>query len=291
MAEIPHARSPISEPLDQTEGNGVFNASDLMWQINREAVLLLAGPRALLMQLAHPLVALGVFHNSRFPHDSIGRLRRTLDAMLGIIFGDREAAETWGNHLARIHARIQGVTPRALTGIPSGSAYNALDPDLLLWVHATLLDSAREAYEAFVRRLSDAEKDRFYRESLRMAPFLRIPEERLPPNWQALAAWMKELETDGTLEVTEEAKMLARDVLWPRLGIPLGPAAAPLRLVTAGLLPPTLRDGFDLPWSPARERAFALAQTAILRTRRLLPDRIRTFPMARKPPRAPAPPF
>ena len=283
MARIPHTLASSQARRDPPQPRGIFDASDLMWQINREAVLLLAGPRALLMQLAHPLVALGVFHSSDFPHDSIGRLRRTLDAMLGIIFGSREEARAWGDHLAEIHRGVRGVTPRTLGGTPPGTPYSALDPDLLLWVHATLLDSARVAYETFVRSLSAEERDRLYAESRRMAPLLRIPEESLPPDRRALEAFMLETEANGTLEVTDEARALARDVLWPRVGIPLGAVSAPLRFVTAGLLPAPLRSAFELPWSPAREKAFALTGSLVRCGHRLLPDRIRTFPKARHP--------
>ena len=64
---------PRADPI-----SGFYGPGSRMWRINREAVLLGAGPAALLLQLAHPLVAEGVAHHSRFEEDPTRRLRNTL---------------------------------------------------------------------------------------------------------------------------------------------------------------------------------------------------------------------
>ena len=118
-----------------------FNGPDsAMWLVNREAVLLASGPAALLLQVAHPLVAEGVAAHSDFEADPFGRLRRTLRTTLALVFGDGPAAERAVQRLSRVHASVRGGVHDPLARAASGaSAYRALDPALLLWVQATLV--------------------------------------------------------------------------------------------------------------------------------------------------------
>src|SRR5260370_40958496 len=129
---------------------GSFPDDSIIRRVNRENVLLLGGGRALLMQLAHPLVAAGVDEHSDFRDRPIRRLRRTVQMMMAIVFGDRETALAAARSVNRVHGRVQG------------AGYRALDPDLLLWVHATLVDSSLATYETFVRPLRDEEREGFY---------------------------------------------------------------------------------------------------------------------------------
>src|SRR5919106_5867291 len=101
-----------------------------MAEVNRERVLLVGGQRALILQLAHPLVAAGVADHSDFPARAMERLRRTLDLSLATIYGTPEEA-------AAATARIRAVHDR-VTGRAGDRSYAANDPPLLLWVNATL---------------------------------------------------------------------------------------------------------------------------------------------------------
>ena len=57
-------------------GSGLYGPASEAWRLNREAMLLLgAGPRALLLQIAHPLVAAGVADHCDFRTDPWRRLR------------------------------------------------------------------------------------------------------------------------------------------------------------------------------------------------------------------------
>ena len=55
-------------------------------------LLLGAGPRALLLQLAHPLVAAGVAEHSDFRADPWRRLDGTLRSYLRIVYGSTPAS-------------------------------------------------------------------------------------------------------------------------------------------------------------------------------------------------------
>src|SRR3977135_156574 len=132
---------------------GLFREDAITRRVNRENILLLGGGRALLMQLAHPKVAAGVDEHSDFRTHPIRRLRRTVLMTMAIVFGERETALAAARAVNQTHARVRG------------QEYRALDPDLLVWVHAALVDSALVTYQAFVQRLTATEREDFYQES------------------------------------------------------------------------------------------------------------------------------
>src|SRR2546427_8601841 len=132
--------------------DGLYAEDSITRRVSRENILLLGGGRALLMQLAHPKVAAGVDDHSDFRKHPIRRLRRTVHMTMAIVFGERETALAAARSVNQVHARVRG------------DGYSALDPDLLLWVHATLVDSALVTYQAFVGRLTSREREDFYQE-------------------------------------------------------------------------------------------------------------------------------
>src|ERR671935_2647144 len=131
----------------------MFGPGSLTWRVNGESVLLLGGGRALVLQVAHPKVAAGVAEFSDYREDPWGRLYRTLDTTLKIVFGDAPTSRAASESLRRVHERVRGVDDR-------GEPYRALDPELLLWVHATLIDTSLTVYERYVAPLTAREKSR-----------------------------------------------------------------------------------------------------------------------------------
>src|SRR5438309_5699708 len=163
-------------------------------RVNRENILLLGGGRALLMQLAHPKVAAGVDDHSDFRSRPIRRLRRTVLMTMAIVFGERETALAAARSVNQAHGRVRG------------EDYRALDPDLLLWVHATLVDSALVTYEAFVQRLTASEREDFYQESKLLGELLGIPRERFPAMLSDFGQYMRQMLVEGEVRVTARAK-------------------------------------------------------------------------------------
>src|SRR5436190_1017547 len=100
----------------------VFGPGSMTWRINGEAVLLLGGGRALILQVAHPKVAAGVAEFSDLRTHPWARLYRTLDTTLTIVFGDRAASRGASQRLRRVHERVAGFDDRR-------EPYRALDPD------------------------------------------------------------------------------------------------------------------------------------------------------------------
>ncbi len=246
---------------------GLYPEGSITRTVNRENVLLLGGGRALLMQLAHPKVAAGVDEHSDFRVRPIRRLRRTIRMTMAIVFGDRKTALAAARAVNRVHARV------------TGDGYRALDPDLLLWVHATLVDSALVTYETFVRRLRAKEREEFFQESKLLGELLAIPRQHFPATHRDFERYVERMLADGTVTVDTTARELSRQVLRPRLRLLPGTAMVPFEMITAGLLPPTLREQYGLAWGPAQRRAYRLAVKAVPRIVALTPPVLRVWPL------------
>ncbi|MDP9342859.1 MAG: DUF2236 domain-containing protein [Actinomycetota bacterium] len=252
---------------------GLFGPGTVAWRVNGEGVLLLGGPRALLMQIAHPSVAAGVADHSGFPAEPYRRLWRTMDAMLRVSFGDSEQSRQAAEQVTGVHRRVTGERAR------DGVAYRAMDPVLLLWVYATLVDTALVVYRRFFRALSPQDEERYHEEMKRLATAMHVPPEILPAGLGEFRTYVAE--TVDRLEVTEDARRLAPPILRPPLPIPLRPLGALQELVTLGILPPRLRAAYALSWTPARERALAASAGAVRAMVPLLPEALRRWPHAR----------
>jgi uncharacterized protein (DUF2236 family) len=141
------------------QGEPAFVGPDsISWRIFKNPIsLFVGGVTAVLLEFAEPRVRSGVWDHSSFRRDPIGRLRRTGMAAMATVYGARSVTEKMIANVRRMHDRVEGVTP-------AGETYSANDPDLLNWVQATAAFGFLEAYSAYVKRLTPAEKDRFYAE-------------------------------------------------------------------------------------------------------------------------------
>ena len=217
-----------------------------MWRINREAVLLGAGPAALLLQVAHPLVAEGVAQHSDFRADPFGRLRRTLDTTMALVFGDGPTAERAIRRLNGVHATVRGdvTDPETASRVSGVDGYRALDPELLLWVQATLVVTSVRAYRRWVGPVTDIEADALWQEARAVGVRMGIPLPVSPRRLAALMAWWdRMLAPDGPIQVTDTARRMAPMLLRPPLPLAPGWAVDLLALPGLGLLPDRIRDG------------------------------------------------
>ena len=251
----------------------LFGPDSMMWRVNRESVLLIGGRAALLMQLAHPLVAAGVSDHSDYRADPIGRLRGTLDTMLDITFGEREVAAAAMRRVNSVHDRVKGLSS---DGVP----YSARDPQLAKWVFSTLVYSSVAVYEACVEPLTDHEKDVHYEETKVVGRMFGIPSELLPGTRDGLQEWMRTMVDSGEVSVTPLARDLAAPVLNP---LPLVPTSLVARAdpVTAALLPRRIREGYGLKLGRSRSALLAVGRRASRRLLPLVPGQLRLLPAAR----------
>jgi uncharacterized protein (DUF2236 family) len=269
---------------------GLYGPQSQAWRLNREATLLLgAGPRALLMQIAHPLVAEGVAQHSNFREDPWRRLRATLRSYLTIVYGTTTQARAEIGRLNRFHRDVSGPVRDPAAARSFGPAYRARDPELSLWVHATLIDATLVAHDRWIGNLTHAQRAGFYDETRPIGRAFGVPDTLLPADIEAFEAYLERMiAADGPVHVGSIARDLAGVILRP----PLGPVHPILAGIPAGvyawtmwpavdLLPEPIRIGYGLPWG-RREQIVSAWLTAGYRAwRPILPVGFRTMPWAR----------
>jgi uncharacterized protein (DUF2236 family) len=254
------------------------------WKLQKEIILLLAWSPAILLQLAHPLVAQGVADHSSFHAERWGRTRRlyrTLDAMLGLCFGTEREALAVAARINAIHDRVQGQLRETAGIFPTGTSYSAHDPALLSWVHATLLAMNVCVYELFVAPLSAEDKNRYCAEASTIEGPLGIPKGRLPRTFGELQQYMEGTLASGEILVTDTARTLARMIVYPEVPRVAEPAFELVRLITLGVLPPQIRDGYGVAWGSRNEALLRLAARLVRGLLPLTPSVVRHWPAAR----------
>jgi uncharacterized protein (DUF2236 family) len=255
----------------------LFSPSSVFWRVNREFAVGLAGPRAVLMQIAHPLVAAGVAEHSRFREARFGRLYRTALAATAITFCGEDFALRAIRSIDRRHAKVHGVLRETAGIYPSGTPYDANDPELKLWVLATITDSTLMAYERFVKPLSRSEREEFYRDSMTMNRLFGVPENLVPPTYDDFQAYMERMLKGDVIRVSGQAREIADALFAPSLS---GCSLYAGSVVGIGLLPGRLQQEFGLPWSFRRERWLTRAAGLHSHARKFVPSVFCASPVA-----------
>jgi uncharacterized protein (DUF2236 family) len=228
----------------------LFSPQSIFWRVNREGLTALAGPRALLLELAHPLVAEGVARHSDFQRNPLGRLYRTMRAMTDITFGSTDDARRAAQHIQRCHQPVHGFLQSETHSLPFGARYAANDPLLKLWVLATLVDSSLLVYDQFVAPLSLDEKQAYYEDSRRLGQLLDIPSQMMPATYADFLAYMDAMLKSELIKVSDTARTIMRALFAPPL---FGFIARRMSFVSIGLLPPHIREAYTFPWDARRE--------------------------------------
>jgi uncharacterized protein (DUF2236 family) len=260
---------------------GLFGPGSLTWRVNREGVLLLGGGAALTLQVAHPLVAAGVAEHSNYREDPWGRLYRTLDLTTKIVFGSTEVAEEASQRIKQVHGRVRGVTKEAGGRYPAGTEYDARNPELLMWVHATLVRTSLDVYTRYVGPLSIAEQRGYYEEQKLLGEMFGIPRDRQPEDYGAFNDYFAGMLASDRIAVTDALRDVVDATLRPELPFVLRPLLEALNLATVGLLPEGLRAELGLKWTRNRRRVFDASRVLLSAALPVLPRVMREFPPAR----------
>jgi len=246
---------------------GYFGPRSVSWRVHREVTVLFGGARALLLQAAHPLVVAGANQTGMYDRNPWRRLQRTLVLTYTITFGTKAEAHAAADKINEVHARIKGTDP--VTGLP----YDALDPELLLYVHACLVDSALLFEELTVGELDDRGRQRFHEEQMLAAELVKVPREMIPPTVPELRAWLAAKTPE--LLVTEGARRVYDLFLHP-------PEDAEWRVILPGVsrlafatLPAAVREMYGIPMTQAKATALRATFASIRGVRPFLPARFR----------------
>jgi uncharacterized protein (DUF2236 family) len=269
-----------------SEVGGFFAPDSMVRRLHRERVVLFSGVRALLMQACDPLAVVGFERHSIIFDDPQTRLKRTDERMSRIYFGTVAEAEETGRAVRAMHGQVRGKTTEEYGPVPKGTPYDATDPELGLWVLATLADSALVYYERVFGSLTRPERERYWSEYRQVGELFGLPPDSMPVSVRGLREYVDGRLRDGSLWISDERRDRAEAMIleppfsgWMRAAF--SPVTETVRLVSTGPLPNEIRRLFGFSWDPARE---ALLRSALLQLRlgsRFWPDAVRLHPAAR----------
>jgi uncharacterized protein (DUF2236 family) len=254
-----------------------FSPQSVFWRVNREIVCGMAAPRAVLMQIAHPLVAAGVAEHSAFRSHRFARLYRTALAAAAITYGSREFALRAIKSVNRRHRDVHGVL-KVQSGIfPAGTPYDANDPELKLWVLSTITDSTLLAYDMFVSRLTIEDRRQYYRDSLVAADLFGIPGGIVPKTYDDFTIYMNHMMAGSVIQVSEQAREIRRALF---AATPSGILLFAGSALGIALLPERLRCEFGFGWRLEEKRWLRRVPALCRRLRRYTPSLLCANPAA-----------
>ena len=245
----PLARAYEHSVAERPKDGGLFGPGSIVWRVHRDRSFPLAAIRSLMVQALHPLAMAGVAQHSSWQRDPFGRIAATAGYVLTVTYGDTAAAESAAARVRAVHTHVNGTDP--VTGL----AYQASDPELLLWVHAGMVDSIVHVVQRYGRSLDAADADPYVAEMARFAEIIGVPAARVPVSVAALREYMESVELRQITPAASEAIAIVLDPpglddesrdLWRDLG-----------QVAVGTLPPWARSmyGFAEPPPELLERA------------------------------------
>jgi uncharacterized protein (DUF2236 family) len=266
-----HLVVSLSAPHHAFPDGGLYGPDSVTWRIHGDPAMALAGFRSLLLQAVHPLVMAGFDANSNFREDPWGRLRRTGEWVSTVTYGTTEEAEQAGRVLRAVHARLQpGIEPE------TGRAYRVDDPELLLWVHCTEVESFLSTFRRCGGRLEPGEGDQYVDEMRVSARLVGLDPDEVPRTEAEIEEYYSRVRPQ--LRVTSVAR---HNTLWmftppmPRaveLATPARPAWATLIGIAGAMLPRWARRLYGLPGLPVTDLTATLSGRAVRTALAALPD-------------------
>ncbi len=262
------AQAKVKNPIA-----GIFGPDSITWRINCEAALFLGAGRAALLQLAHPWVAVALNQHSSLLNKPVARFHGTFRVVFTMIFGSAPQAFRAARSLYQLHTAITGELPADVASYAKGSRYQALHQPALLWVYATLIDSAVIAYQAVLPPLADGELAAYYAESKILAGLFGLNPEALPADWPSFQAYMTEMYASQALGVDGRSRFMAHRIMtgagsW--LHIPRWYSS-----LTTEWLPQRFREEFALSFGRAEQKSAQRAHRFLPRVYAKLPWSLR----------------
>ena len=235
---------PVSQPdlRQPAQDSPDFTLADIV----DEGMLLLGAGSTVLFQLALIGVGRGVAEHSTTLDRPLDRLRTTLTYVYVMTQGTQQERDAVAAMVNKMHGPVRG------------TGYTAFDRDLQLWVAATLAHNGIFLHEKVYGPMSLATKEQLYRDSQVFGTALQVREE----DWPATYADFEDY-WDHMLATQMSSEPLVRDYVAQLLStrgqpLPLKPAVALQNLLTAGNLPPEVREVLGLRWSWRRQKIYDL---------------------------------
>ena len=265
---------------------GYFSDSSVIRLVMRERAVALSGPRALLMQAAHPLAVAGLLAHSDSLDDPYIRLARTAQVMDTITFGPRAEADRLTAQVRAMHGRVRGRLPEASGIYPAGTPYHADDPALLLWILYSLIDSATVLYRTYVGRLGRRRRAALWEDYKVVGRLFGLADGELPAGLDDLEDYGHAMLTGDELHVGDWARRRARKiVLAPPVPALVRPVLETVNFITIALAARPDPRRIRIPAAAAAGCEPCARGAGALSIRRgllpVLPDHLRLMPAAR----------
>lgn len=262
-----------------------FDDDSMLRRVQGERMLMISGPRALLMQAAHPLAVEGLLAHTSGLDEPYVRLERTAEVMTAIGFGTRERADRMTRRVRAMHRRVRGELDRDVGIFPAGTPYAADDPELLMWVLFSLVDSGLVVYERFVGSMSRDEQERYWADFRVVGELFGLEPSEMPADIAGLDSYREEMYASGRLHVSDWARTTAREIVFrPPVPLWLRPLVEVVNYMTVDLLPAQIRDEYGFaPIPPAPIRGLTVSAAAEYLKRivlPLMPADLRRIPVA-----------
>lgn len=251
------ARTPASVPVPDLSG-AKFGLADYVGEV----ALLLGAGSAVANQLALVGVGRGVAEHSTTLERPQDRLRTTLTYVYVMTMGTEEERTAVARMVNRAHGPVKG------------EGYTAFDPDLQLWVAATLVLGGEQMYEKTFGPMDEATRERAYREGWVIGTALQVKEEAWPRTRADFTAYWERMQADLTPDPAVQVYM--KRLLTPSRKQPLlAPAVLVQSLITRGNLTPQVREVLGLRWTRLDQRLYDGFWAVFRATYPRLPRRLR----------------
>ncbi|MGI5167579.1 oxygenase MpaB family protein [Spirillospora sp. CA-253888] len=179
------------------------------WRVHIDRSMWIGGVRSLMLQALHPMAMWGVWQNSNFQEDPIGRLQRTSDFVGMATFGSPTEIEELAAKVRGIHRSLR------ILNHDTGRKERLDQPELLLWVHCAEVYSYLEVARRAGLPLTDRMADRYLDEQRHTATYVGLHAEDVPGSVAAMEDYFAEMRPQ--LRVTEEAAATVRFLMWPTM--------------------------------------------------------------------------
>jgi uncharacterized protein (DUF2236 family) len=203
-----------------------------------------------------PSLGQGVEDHSVWFAETLARLQRSIPPIFNTVYGaDGQAA---GHEVRDFHKHIRGK-------LPDGAPYSALNPSTYYWAHATFVEHLIVATDTFIRRLSEAEKEQIFAESITWFERYGVSATGTPRTWSEF----QEYWDDALTERLVAHRTAVYGVGYATKGWPRPKKVHPLvwwfvrrpvntlsSFLTIGGLPARAREILGLPWDDRRERRY-----------------------------------
>ena len=256
----------------------------LAWQHAGDNLQLLIAGTTLILQVSHPVVGAGVGDHSVFKEDPWGRLKRTTEWGLRLLYGGPEGSPQAGKELREMHRNIKGADAK-------GRRYFALDPEAYAWVHMTTYFTLVTVQKHFGEKPFTPEQEaQLYLEWVQQGRVLGIRDKDMPENVERFWEYFNDMvnnrleETDTGRYILEVSSTIIKKPpalkflptsLWRAVYRRAGEYAT---LNTIATMPPALQAKYGLTWDTKQHKRFQRLARLVRMSLPFIPNKQRYMP-------------